>query len=179
MPAKLTGGPSAGGSSATSHRNQKHYGRLQSGSNSQAGIHSHAPEICLTKVDDGPDEEGVQIEMHWSENSDDYITTNPLNPRPKPTLSTANRNREEYEASEQTEVADKEKYLRSLAPFIDPYEQVQQVIRSRETSARKVARIASKLGPEEGGSKDASSPARVGGFGVETANYMTRGLTKE
>ena len=65
---------------------------------------------------------------------------NKLNPRP--TLSTANRNQEEYEASEQTEVADKEKYLGSLAPFIDPYDEVQKVIRSRETSARKLARVA-------------------------------------
>ena len=60
--------------------------------------------------------------------------------KPKAKLSTANRNDEEYMMSEKNEVADKEVYLRSLAPLIDPYDEVKRSIGSRASSATKMSR---------------------------------------
>ena len=55
--------------------------------------------------------------------------------KPTAKLSTAARNDEEYMSSQRHEVADEGDYLRSLAPFIDPYEEVKKSISSRASRA--------------------------------------------
>ena len=55
-------------------------------------------------------------------------------------MSTAARNDEEYMSSQRKEVADEGDYLRSLAFFIDPYEEVKKSLGSRTSSALKNSR---------------------------------------
>ena len=67
---------------------------------------------------------GEQMQSDSSVDSQDYISMSRKKIRPKANLSTVTRNKEDYNNSEQNEVADKESYLRRLTPFIDPYEEL-------------------------------------------------------
>ena len=73
-----------------------------------------------------------------SAESDDFVTMSRKHGKitQKATFSLVNRNQQEYINSEQNEVADQEKYLRGLEPFLDPYRQSQKSIKeSRSMSA--------------------------------------------
>ena len=96
-------------------------------------------DITVHKVDGADDSDD-------SADSNDVLVMSKKKIRPKANLSTANRNQEAYESSQRDEVADKEDYLKQLAPLINPYDEVKRSI-NYGNSSRKVHANSSHVTP--------------------------------